>query len=840
LHEVKPIVPTHLSDVDLDMYSMSDRGTFNEAIGNLVRLTEKYRKWITLQKEHAKIELADNQCLMETADKHIRNCMKCCDRMEEGIEILKNNIQARQAFQLMNRAMLSQQLRYALSLRKWTRNTSGILFIEDQEKRMPLISDESTWPDWSAKKKTEYGKWRPFQISFLLMNLKSFINPNSKCRNIIDLIWFPTGGGKTEAYLGLTAFVIFLKRLRSRNDDGTTVLMRYTLRLLTTQQFQRAASLICACENIRKEYEEELGLERISIGLWVGRESTPNSRQQAIDTYKALDRGETPSASFIILKCPWCGVQMGLIKVDGEQRIKGYERKRRPGDVILKCPNSLCEFSDSDGLPVEVIDERIYEKPVTLLIGTVDKFATLVWRPEAKGLFGFRQANRITPPELIIQDELHLISGPLGSVVGHYEMLINELCTYNNIRPKIIASTATISRAEDQCHNLYNCGMENVFLFPPQCLKAGDSFFAKEDDESDGRLYCGVFANGSPSHVTTQIRVLASLIQAAKSVTVPEESQRDPYWTIVAYYNSLRELGHAATMIQADIREYLNTMWLRKNYYLIRDKTGIDLRRFINNWIELTSRIPSYKIPESLQELEKKHIEDNAEHPVDICLATNMISVGVDISRLGLMVVTGQPKTTSEYIQATSRVGRSKDALGLVLTIYNPSKPRDRSHYEHFQSYHDSIYSQVEPTSVTPFSCSVRERCLHAILTGLVRMYGTEDNARHPLPVPNDVLFNEIKERINKWVSNVSAEESRLTLRLLDEKIQEWKRFAPSVYGDFMYNEDSPPLMYPSGKKPLDNWEHRSWATPSSMRSVDASCEAFPIGNYPEVENNED
>ena len=324
-------------------------------------------------------------------------------------------------------------------------------------------------------------------------------------------------------------------------------------------------------------------------------------------------------------------------------------------------------------------------------------------------------------------------------------------------------------------------------------MKAGDSFFAKEDDQSDGRMYCGIFANGSPSHITTQIRALASLIQAAKSIEVSEESLRDPYWTIVSYYNSLRELGHTATMIQADIREYLNTIWLRKNYHLLRENSKKDLRRFINNWIELTSRIPSYKIPESLHELEIKYPNDS-EHPVDICLATNMISVGVDIPRLGLMVVTGQPKTTSEYIQATSRVGRSKDALGLVFTIYDPSKPRDRSHYEHFQSYHNSIYSQVEPTSITPFSCAVRERCLHAILTGLVRMYGTQDNAEHPHPVPNDRLFNEIRELIDAWVSNVSPEESDLTLKLLEERIQEWKRFAPSVYGDFMYNGRFSPL----------------------------------------------
>ena len=297
--------------------------------------------------------------------------------------------------------------------------------------------------------------------------------------------------------------------------------------------------------------------------------------------------------------------------------------------------------------------------------------------------FGYTQ--RISPPELIIQDELHLISGPLGSMVGHYETLIYELCVNKDTGPKIIASTATISRAKQQCHALYNCGRETVFQFPPQCLEAGTSFFAYEDKNAPGRIYVGCYAASGSSHAMLQVRVISALLQGTRSATLVDEKERDPYWTIINYFNSLRELGHAATMINADIREYLNAMWLRKG---IRKDDKSDLRRFINRHIELTSRVPSSEIPESLQSLEVSYPVKNRNYPVDICLATNMISVGVDVQRLGLMTVIGQPKTTSEYIQATSRVGRSKAGPGLVAVIYNASKPRDRSLYEHFHTYH--------------------------------------------------------------------------------------------------------------------------------------------------------
>lgn len=821
VYEIKPIVPNELKSVELKMFDLSDLSD-NDITDNLVKLNAEYEAWINKQEEIANAELQDE--LLETALRHIESCRSCLQRMKEGVELLKSSEKVNRAFRLMNRAMLLQQLHYSIETRNWIIDKGNITGLKDAI--IPDINNSTTW-------KQGLGAWRPFQLAFILMNLNSMLEASHPDREMVDLIWFPTGGGKTEAYLGLSAFTIFLKRLKDKNDSGTTVLMRYTLRLLTAQQFQRAAALICACDKIRKENEDELGTERISIGLWVG-ELTPNKRDEARKAFQIMEQGREEENPFIVLKCPWCGSQMGYLKEARTNKVKGYKRRKvgTKESIIYQCDNQQCDFSKPDyNLPLVVIDEDIYENPPTLLIGTVDKFAMLTWRPEAKTLFGFRGNERsFSPPELIIQDELHLISGPLGSMVGLYETMIEELCTADDIKPKIIASSATISRAKEQINSLYGRGTNNVNIFPAQCLSAGDSFFAYEDTASTGRIYTGIFASALPSHATAQVRVLSALLQSVKSIPVSDESERDPYWTALTYFNSIRELGHAATLIRADIREYMNSIWIRK---AIKG----DERRFINRDIELTSRINSGDIPEYLEQLSKSWTGDKSEYPVDVCLATNMISVGVDIPRLGLMTVIGQPKTTSEYIQATSRVGRSKKGPGLVFTIYNCSKPRDRSHFEHFQEYHSKIYSKVEPTSVTPFSAPARERALHAILVGLIRFYATDQSAITPRPFPQRDIIERVTQIIYDRVNLIDGEEYEKTLSLIEEKLDYWKNELPIVYGSFG-QQTNIPLMYPAGTNPSEDIKLRAWSTPTSMRNVDSTCDAYVIpAEYINIDN---
>jgi hypothetical protein len=817
VYDVKPIIPNILPNLTLSMLEFSDLKNETNPLETLRALCDKYEDWIKeREKEAENLETV----LRPAADAHLKNCRACLGRMRKGVSVLERDKRAMLAFRLMNRAMLSQQLHFALPLREHKKDESKICSLPP-----------ASFPDFfnPGDKK---GKWYPFQLAFILMNVACLADPSDEDRTIADLIWFPTGGGKTEAYLGLTALTIFLRRLKNPLDAGVVVLMRYTLRLLTAQQFQRAAALICACELIRKEKESLLGTERISIGLWVGGELTPNERKGEKGAIKSLDKlyddKHTKLNPFVLLRCPWCSAQMGVTKECG---VQGYKKSGSPATVLFVCPDAACPFSaNSFPLPLYVIDEDIYEKMPSLVIGTVDKFAMIAWKPETKSLFA-KNGKGYTPPELIIQDELHLISGPLGSMVGHYETVIDEFCVNRTngvaVPAKIVASTATIRRAEEQVAALFD---RKVFQFPPQALRAGESFFATEDTKAEGRTYVGVHASALSSHVTTQVRVFSALLQASLAAEVVEEIKRDPYYTLLCYFNNLRELGHAATLIHADIPEYMKTtVWDKK-------QIAKERRRYINKYLELTSRVDSAEITEALQDLERKYGTEDKARAVDICLATNMISVGVDVPRLGLMCVVGQPKTTSEYIQATSRVGRDKNAPGLVVTIYNTGKPRDRSHYEHFRTYHSTLYKQVEPTSVTPWAIPVRKRALHALLVSMIRILGTAENASAPNPFPDERLIEKALEIIEKRVTDIDEGERKAVLKEASEFLEKWKRLLPAKYGSFGVADASAPLMYPAGSFPLPEWDDRATSTPSSMRSVDRTCQAQPMPVYPQPE----
>jgi hypothetical protein len=819
MREIKPIVPTRFDGLDLSMLTLSIPG--DASLKLCAQLADNYEHWIS-DKELEIDHLPDEH--REAARRHLRGCRDALYRIRGGIDLLGTDDIVARAFSLMNRAMLEQQVHYDLASnpekqRKWIRQNDSLVL-----DRAYLAPDLTQLP---AKR----GRWHPFQLAFILMNLRSISQRGCEERKMVDLIWFPTGGGKTEAYLGLTAFAIFWRRLDDPSNDGTTALMRYTLRLLTTQQYQRASSLICACERIRREHARELGPTPISIGLWVGGDVTPIRQDDAVKKLQQLLDGgrENP---FIMLNCPWCGAQMGPVEFGRSNRVKGYRQSSRPKRVEFFCDDSDCDFHN--GLPLHVVDEAIYQERPTLIIGTVDKFALLPWFPEARGLFGLDRIERCSPPDLVIQDELHLISGPLGSMVGHYETAIDALCTRERngqkTSAKIVASTATICRAGEQVRNLYD---RPVFLFPPQGLKTGESFFAHEDGNVPGRLYVGVFATALSSHVTAQIRVMAALLQSVKSLEGRTPQELDPYWTLMSYFNSLRELGHAATLIRADITDYLNAMWDRLD---IRPNGNHDPRRFINADRELTSRIQSSEVPEVLQQLFERWDGTRNSQPVDVCLATNMIQVGLDVPRLGLMTVVGQPKTTSEYIQATSRVGRTHP--GLVVTVYNPSKPRDRSHFEHFRSYHEAIYRWVEPTSVTPFAVPVRDRAIHALAVTLIRYFGGDAAREWPQPWrPVEQLVDKVTEIIATRIRSIDPDEEDAARLQLKEIFEDWRRNPPSRYGDFKPPSPDTPLMYPAGTQKLSEWSEPTYQTPSSMRNVDSTCDARVVSRFPQPED---
>lgn len=703
--------------------------------------------------------------IRRAAEANLAACDDAARRMREGITFLRTDDSAWNSFCLANEAM-------ARSMRQ----------TRDGEPR-----------------------WRAFQLAFILMTLESTARRDHPDRGVLDLIWFPTGGGKTEAYLGLAAFSMIHRRLTHPDvDPGTSVFTRYTLRLLTIQQFERAARLICACELLRRDGRLPKAAA-FTIGLFVGGGATPNTVEEAKQLLRLPDRPESGATTLPLEHCPWCGE-----RIDHHQQMRGKE-------LITRCGDEKCPFRAR--LPLVVVDEEIYSHPPSMVVATVDKFARMPWEPNIRKLFGI--GSESPPPDLIIQDELHLINDALGTMVALYETAIDHLCSVQGSPPKLVGSTATIRRADRQVRGVFN---RTVAQFPPSGLSMEDSFFYREDREHPGRLYVGVHAQGrSPKH--TLARVLGTLAQS--SVQISDPKLRDPYHTIVAYFNSLRELGGALVLAEDDVRRYIDSMPVEPP------------TRYLRTIEELTSNLPSHRIPELLHKLASP-LPGVADHDdldvetVDLVLSTNMISVGVDVDRLGLMVINGQPKTTSEYIQASSRVGRPTGAAGLVVTIYNWTRPRDRSHYERFVTYHGAFYRHVESTSVTPFSARARNRALHAVLVALARLGDPTfvDNAS-AASIRNDSAMAVLRQQIEVIVTRalqVDPDEAESTRADLDRILDLWAREA-----------ENPNLLFArKGLGPQSNLLRQpdaqltrgQWPTPQSMRDVDPPSPVTLLKRY--------
>ena len=749
-------------------------------ITSLRAFVESYNDWISQQKERVKdLDVR----YRERAGDNMQKCKCAYERMMHSIDLLEKSINQNQdaikAFQMANEAMLLQ--------RRQTLIKAGKEF----------NSDTVTW--------------YPFQLAFVLHELSSFIDPNGKERKTVDLLWFPTGGGKTEAYLGITAFVIFLRRIRKSTDDGVTVIMRYTLRLLTLQQFERASMLIFACELLRKKYH--IGGTEISIGLWVGGKLTPNTLADARASINKQQRGAAVSEASNpcqIQVCPWCGKPIS---------VHNYVVRSNDKRMLIFCNNDECDFKDAEnGLPLHIIDEAIYEHLPTFIVATVDKFAQIPLSEKPASLFGI--SNGKNPPEMIIQDELHLISGPLGTMTGIYEAAITKICEANGPGAKVIASTATIRNARKQILALYG---KEFTQFPPQGLTAKDSYFAIEStpENRPAREYLGVMGIGATA-TTTLIRVNAALLFASRYLAACgyEDKIIDNFWTITGYFNSLRELGGASTQILDDVQSRFS--------YLAKTKFAnlspkVDLSTNYDYFVELTSRMNNSEITKIIQDkLKRSYRKGQHKDVYDYVLASNMISVGVDVGRLGTMVVAGQPKTNAEYIQATSRVGR--DNPGLVVTVYNSTRSRDRSHYEQFLKYHSALYRYVEATSLTPFADRARDRGLHALYVSLCR-YLVPGLLRNDCAVAYDAQkpeIKKIKEIILDYVETVDPGELDAMMEELQDIEDEWNIAAT---GTLVYRS------FKNEKKLLKgDTENSRFRTMNSMRSVDAQAGIYLLG----------
>lgn len=832
---LKGFSPTYFST-----WQMSKKGNKAETIQKLNTLADSYEKWIddTLAGSSRMSDPEFSEKIGNTVISHCRNALR---RIRDGIRIIETDNISFEAFSFMNSVIYMQN-----SIRNYARkHGKGI---------------ECNFRDFVDPREPENEfAWRPFQIAFILMNLKSIVHPENPERDIVDLLYFPTGGGKTEAYLGLMAFTIANRRLRIsetdkyNRDGGVTIILRYTLRLLTTQQRDRITKMVVAaelarrCMNKRYNYPR-YGTEPISIGFWVGGGVTPNRfddlKEKPDRPYEA---GRQRNLIYKqLLTCPFCGK-----KLTKDEFYIDPDKK----SVEIYCSDEHCKFykypkaGERIPIPIYLVDEEIYAKCPTIILSTVDKFARLPWDVNTNSLFGrvdrkcsrdgyiaigaehpkrhnktaslpaaqVTPVKRFLPPELIIQDELHLITGPLGTVYGAYETIIEDMCTHDGIRPKYVVSTATIKNADNQARSLY--ARKNTTQFPPNGFEIGDSFFIREIpvEEDPFRKYVGICAPGQ-SVKTALLRTYAIILQTVGNLSQQEEWKDviDPYYSLIGYFNSIRELGGAVRLLQDDIP---------KRMYVIKKKYNYPKMRYLNsgNNVEITSRMSSWQIPEKLNQLELPYTSGKC---LDTAVATNMIAVGMDVDRLGLMVVAGQPKQNSEYIQATSRIGRAYP--GLVVTLYNAYRPRDLSHYENFTGYHAQLYRFVEGTTATPFSARARDRVLHALVISAIRLLYPEmannENAR-AIGTLSPEQIDAVREMILDRIKIVKPSARDDAGDEIDEFIGWWKRKAAESMPLF-YRADPKRyniLINPYDKPHEDNYK----PTLQSMREVESAANMY-------------
>ncbi len=811
-----PAVDVNLTGLELDMKALADT---DDLRSKLTPIVSAYEAWIGAQRSWISDPAARLKGCEEIATQSLDRCADALVRLRSGIDLVASDPVAREAFRFANRAMWLQRVHTVWAER---RRRGEACALEDVD-----VADNRSW--------------RTFQLAFVLLTVEGLTRLDHHDRTdpseaVADLLWFPTGGGKTEAYLGCTAYTLALRRLQGEiegrsGEYGVAVLMRYTLRLLTLQQFQRAATLICACEKIRLDDEQlgnrRWGAEPFRLGLWVGSRTTPNHTEHADEALKLEKKAGAPMGSAFagagspvqLKSCPWCGVS---VEPGRHMRVDSYGKGSGRTLVFCGDERGTCLFSarqsPTEGIPVLVVDEEIYRRLPALLIATVDKFAQMPWNPQVQMLFGrvtgkcsrhgFRSPEThdsdshpksgvlgpaktsdhgpLRPPDLIIQDELHLISGPLGTLTGLYETAVDELCAWEvggkRVHPKVIASTATVRRAKEQVHALF---ARRLAVFPPQGLDVEDNFFAvqRKTSEVPGRAYLGICAPGRRLKEAI-IRVYVAYLTAGEAVYRRYGQHADPWMTLVGYFSSLRELAGTRRVVDDDVRNRAFRM----------DRAGLARRR-LGTTQELTSRLGATDIPRVLDLLEvpfdpvaeakrKEHRSDRPR-PLDVLLATNMISVGVDVRRLGLMVCAGQPKTTAEYIQATSRVGRASP--GLVCTIYNWARPRDLSHYESFEHYHATFYQHVEALSVTPFASRALDRGLSALLVSLIRQYGPEmnPNVAAALLDPKSATVRRAVETITRRAELVEENQAVAAevKRALEVRLQEWSAQAKPKAG---------------------------------------------------------
>lgn len=759
---------TDIEGFDKKQLEIKELSSFNSnkdtIVSNLKKLVDAYLKWIeNEEKETSKLSKDDKILALSNIEK----CKIIHKRMQKGIELLESNDNAFRAFQLANTAIYLQMFQNQWHFNK---QKDGFEAFERTDNPQYTYQEYATkdYPDTSR-----VPSWRPFQLAFILQCLPSFVEESSADRDLVDLLYFPTGGGKTEAYLALSAFLIFWRRLQYPNSyGGVNIIIRYTLRLLSAQQFERATKLILACEFIRKNHSD-LGNEKITIGFWVGGSTIPNTIKEAKDklshTQERLNSNKQSINPFQLSNCQWCNTKI-IGKTQESNNPSIGHRISRQNQLSSHCLNPNCAYSEqNDGLPIVLVDEDIYSNPPTMLFATVDKFAQLAWKGEATSLFNHKDDRK---PELIIQDELHLLSGPLGSLVGLFENIILSLCTTDTQKPKIIASTATVKNVEEQVKGLYNRAVQ---IFPQNATNSDNTFFSKTLLESK-RRYVGILPTGK-TQTMTNLRLNAALLFARLELwkNSVDKTEADQFWTILSYFKSLKHVGRFSNKITAELLPEIKQLQVRYLMNVFPYNNNYSKLPYRN--LELTSRIPNERIKKNLDKLDIPFEGDLEKYKsYDIVLATNMISVGLDVERLNIMLMNGMPPNTAEYIQASSRVARKKE--GIVFSLFDPNNTRDLSYFEDFVPFHKTFYKQVEPISVTPFAENALDKMLFtSIVTYFRHKLGFADNKMPYALIENNnkqTLTNELNTIFSSH-SFADSEDKQLIVSEIANLLEKWK-----------------------------------------------------------------
>lgn len=895
---VSPLFLENSKSQEFKWLSVFSDATDTEVVNGLNDFVDSYGRWIDLKRQDEKYQGIYSGIAKQELDK----CKGDYLRMKKNIQDFlsgDNNKGKLDSFRLMNAAMF-MQLWHSVKARD-----GKVIPLMNQEDFSCFNSefykkaDDKLFPPY-----TQPAGWRAFQLAFILLNLDGIFKPEDdanwdKRNNWVDLVWFPTGGGKTEAYLGLIALTIINRRKEYKElGGGTATIMRYTLRLLTMQQFQRATLVIMALELIRRWDNYELGNEPINIGLWVGDNSLPNKIDDLVIEYENLKNGRSNKIPFST--CPWCNSKLNPIPTG--TRVTDTNDSYNFNRVHLYCDNTKCNFSEPDffeednlkgAIPVNLCDETIYQHPPTLLFGTVDKFAQLAHKvngqnngrnADSRRIFGTGnweagkpQAGYL-PPDLIIQDELHLLLGPLGSAVALFESAVDQLCRREDgTRPKIISSTATTRNTQLQIAALFD---RKVNLFPKPGVECDDSFFAfykrrfkSVDDKTpeylSKRKYIGVLPTGR-TQIWMQMRLAAIIMTHRAIFELKELGEKHPidfdsfsefektmdyYHTTISYFNSLKEVGKTQSQVQTYILKELRRVFSR----VVRPQK---LMHSLYTYgpiqeSELTGRLSGEEVKNELKSVETKwdaknrfaRSENNelirGKVPPEFVVATNMISVGIDVSRFNTIIMNSMPRNTAEYIQASSRVARND--YGLVLTVHHPFRARDISHYEKFIEFHEKMYSYVEPISITPFTQKAVERYMGLYLATMLRhrtRFTERDSAKDISKMSETDLsdiISDLTDYFEKRKVRMSTYDTLISNLLKNENVEQIKRWIQEAFSewqaelnknlaenkDFVFNNKKNKKdivveqLYVDIEEYEGNIHSKKWQVPMSLRVIE-------------------